>query len=955
MEFTEANCADKAFDTEEVIATVKTMLIHSIALNNIEGFNMAVEALGELHAGLNWSFYSKSVVLSGDNWNTPLTFAAKHGRLDMLTTLIKKGADVNVCCHHKPRKSIGRSALHAAVKSGHTSIIDCLLKQGCDANMPDSRGWTPIHDAICEDNTNAAFKLLQHEADPRRSFSISLSDIKNLSVLGRASLMFSVYPYKWNLFKLPSLEWNCLSFAANCHQPQLLDKLIQDYFQKDADFQGSFGKTILHEAVILPENLDQEILLEKWHATLKVILKAGVSPNIQDHLGKTALNVLFDHVNSAKAVVRKHPKVITKIIQILQDYGIQINLADFNGRTVLHQAAAFGDVEILNVLLELGASTSRQDNDGNTPAHVAAQHCNIEVLKCLIECTSNELVNCLGDSVLHVAILHMANTSEHNEDTLLKVAETLRCKWIEKLHVNVFKETEYDLAEKFNFKRLSHLLMREIENTDSSLSPSIEQTGNAAQSYENGNTVRKEIALDQDGSGESNDEGCFVKNLDQDKCNTSLQSDVLCSNGEVPELTINSETNVNEYLLKLCHDYQVRSLHMDGDGTCHERCTVAKQTVHFVQTLLRLVSVEDKRFHSEVLCTGSAFEGYRIGKPDEFDYMCELKSLTNNKCEIVYTDEPGFVRIKVKENFREEWETLLSEDGFLDAVKVKQCLAETMCSQSKTLGLVHKTGKLSFKTVTYDSCVVCQPLICTSKAGVKMSVFWRGNTFQFMPIDIDVTPAVYFFGWPKLAKVPPSHVLKCCKNVGFHVVPKSEGTSSLLWRLSFSLAELTILRNASPVQGACYTALKIIKGQTMLRSCSQHFSHLGFIHTYMLKTQFFKELERCNDPELWQEGKLTDRIRSILECTAEFLSERNSSQVESYFLPGHSIVRQADRRFGKCVTAIVRTTLLNIVRLLKKEPNLSVETPANVSFTMKMEFDSSPESSDDCSMEFFNP
>lgn len=956
MDSTETSCANKAFDTEEVIATVKTMLIHSIALNNLEGFTMAIEALHELNAGLNWSFYSKSVVLSGDNWNTPLTFTAKLGRLSMVTTLIEKGADVNFCSHYEHRKSIGRTALHAAAKSGHTAVVDCLLMQGCNVNMLDSRGWTPIHDAICEGNIDVAFKLLENGADPRRSFSISLSDVKNLSVIGRASLMFSVDPYKWNLFKLPSLEWNCLLFAANCHQPQLVEKLIQDYFQKDADCQGTFGKTVLHEAVILPENLnlDKEILLVKWHATLKVVLKAGVSPNIQDHLGKTALNVFFDHVNSAKAVVRKHSKIITEIIHLLQDYGTHINLADFDGRTVLHQAAVFGDVEILKLLLELGASATSQDNDGNTPAHVAAHHCNFEVLQCLLECASHaEFMNCLGDSVLHVAIMHMANAREDSEDRLLKIAETLRCKWTEKLHMNVYGETEYDLAVKFNLERLSHLLLCQMDNANSTNSPSIDQAKNVAQSYEMDNSGRNEILSDQDRLSDT-DGGCFEKKLDQGKSCSMSDFDV-CNNSEFPELTIKSDTNVNEYLLKLCHDYQVRSLHMDGDGTCHERCTVAKQTIDFVQKLLNLVSVEDKRFHSEVLCTGSAFEGYRIGKPDEFDYMCELKSLTGEKCEIVYTDEPGFVCIQVKENFREEWTMLLSEDGFLDAMKVKRFLANMLCSKSNTLGLVHKTWKLSFKTASYDSCVFCQPLICTSKAGVKMSVFWRGDSYKFMPIDIDITPAIHFSGWPKYAKVPPSHVLKGYREVGFHVVPKSEGRNSLLWRLSFSSAELKILQNVSPVQGACYTALKIIKGQTMLRSCSQHFSHLGFLHTYILKTKFIEELEHYKDSELWQEDKLTDRICSVLECTAGLLSQKRSSQVDSYFLPGHSIVRQADRHFGKCVAAVVKTTLHNIVRLLQKESDLPLETATDGSFTMKFDVDSSSESSDDSGMEFVNP
>ena len=93
---------------------------------------------------------------------------------------------------------------------------------------------------------------------------------------------------------------------------------------------------------------------------------------------------------------------------------------------------------------------------------------------------------------------------------------------------------------------------------------------------------------------------------------------------------------------------------MDGDGKCHERCNVALQSLTFVEKLLELVADDDHIFDYQILRTGSAFEGYRIGKPDEFDYMCELKSLADDKCEIVETEQPGFVRIQVKEEYREE-------------------------------------------------------------------------------------------------------------------------------------------------------------------------------------------------------------------------------------------------------------------------------------------------------------
>ena len=956
MDFSNGNCTSEPTErvnTEEIISTVKTMLIHSIALNNSEGFTMALEALEHFDVGLNWSACSKSMVPICDDWNTPLTLSAKLGRESMVAILLEKGSNANLFSQYKNEKPTGLTALHAASRSGHLQIVDCLLRHGCNVNITDARGWMPIHNAICQDNIDCAFKLLEYGANPLKSFSISLQDTENVNDIGRSSLMSSTRPYELAPFMPLSVTWNCLFLAANCHQPQLVAKLIQDYFLNDVNCQSPCGKTALHEAVILPQklNLNEEMDLQKRHETMKILLDSGVDPNIPDHMGKTALHIFFDHANFYKVVLKKYPQIVSKTIRLLQNYGADLNMVDFSGRTVVHQAAAFGDLETTQILLELGASVISLDHDSNTPAHVAAYHGNFAVLQSLLNRTSHaEFVNRHGDTVLHVAI--MANTAD--DDALLKIAQTLKGELAaDKLRKNFYGETEYDLAAKFKLERLSCLLTCQTDKTISTNStPVPSKTGNVESCH---NSARLKSERNESVGGNETSARFFDKKHEMNfKSGNESEFEDCCDKTEVPELFIEKDTNVNEYLLELCHEYRVRSFHMNGEGKCHERCTVAIQALKFVENLLKLVAEDEKKLYCEVLRTGSAFEGYRIGKPDEFDFMCELKSLSDENCEIFETKEPGFVRIQIKEDSREEWKMFLSKEGFLDAMKVKSYLAKCLYIKSSklTCTLVHKTWRLSFNTTSYDSCVLCHPLIKTSKAGVKMTLFWRGSIYKFMPIDIDITPAVHFSNWPKSAKVPPRHVLEGCADFGYHVVPKSEGGDTLLWRLSFSVAELKILQNASLVQGACYTALKIIKDQTALRSCTQRFSHLGFLHTYVLKTKFFEELERSDNSELWQENKLTDRVCSVLESTASLLTQKGSSQVESYFLPGHSLITNADKHFGKFVAASIKTTLRNVVRLLRKEPGSSLETVDDTHFTMTFDRDSNSESDDDGSMVF---
>ncbi|CAJ1398866.1 unnamed protein product [Effrenium voratum] len=62
-----------------------------------------------------------------------------------------------------------------------------------------------------------------------------------------------------------------------------------------------------------------------------------------------------------------------------------VSLADAQGRTALHLAAAAGDVEVVEMLLEHGAQKNAQDVHGRSPAHIAAARRHRDVAAKLME------------------------------------------------------------------------------------------------------------------------------------------------------------------------------------------------------------------------------------------------------------------------------------------------------------------------------------------------------------------------------------------------------------------------------------------------------------------------------------------------------------------------------------------------------------------------------------------
>lgn len=73
--------------------------------------------------------------------------AAGHGRLDTLSFLLGRGADIHEFPPQDRFWTIERdldSPLHAAVAAGETEVVEYLIKEGAKTNLRDSKGRTPL-------------------------------------------------------------------------------------------------------------------------------------------------------------------------------------------------------------------------------------------------------------------------------------------------------------------------------------------------------------------------------------------------------------------------------------------------------------------------------------------------------------------------------------------------------------------------------------------------------------------------------------------------------------------------------------------------------------------------------------------------------------------------------------------------------------------------------------------
>mgnify|MGYP005865090663 CR=1 FL=1 len=106
-------------------------------------------------------FKSKMSIMNqkDSNGDTALHLSMKKGDLDMVTSLVENGADVNLRNNH------GDSPLLIATFFNHLEAVKYLLKKGAGINLPNLNGVTPLHIASIQGNVEIVKFLLASGAD----------------------------------------------------------------------------------------------------------------------------------------------------------------------------------------------------------------------------------------------------------------------------------------------------------------------------------------------------------------------------------------------------------------------------------------------------------------------------------------------------------------------------------------------------------------------------------------------------------------------------------------------------------------------------------------------------------------------------------------------------------------------------------------------------------------------
>ena len=88
---------------------------------------------------------------------------------------------------------------------------------------------------------------------------------------------------------------------------------------------------------------------------------------------------------------------------------------------------------------------------------------------------------------------------------------------------------------------------------------------------------------------------------------------------------------------------------------------ICEKLEQFVTNILSQVEKRDNRFQSTLIKSGSVYEGAKVCRPDEFDFMIRIDSLTDKPLFRPCDKSEGFVKLLLDE---EGWEEFKDDEGF---------------------------------------------------------------------------------------------------------------------------------------------------------------------------------------------------------------------------------------------------------------------------------------------------
>ncbi|NXT78852.1 ASB3 protein, partial [Zapornia atra] len=259
------------------------------------------------------------------------------------------------------------SAVGLAAREGNVKMLRKLIKQGYSIDVPDNRGWVPIHEAAAH-NSSECLRLLIHAA-PSEDY-IHLKTFEGMCALhlsarhGSLESLRALLEAGVDLNEVTTEATTALFLAVENEHVDTVKFLLQHGANVEGPHSLS-GWNSLHQASF-----------QECTEIMKILLEKGASKECKDDFGITPL-----------FVAAQYGKL--ESLRLLVSYGAAVNCQANDRATPLLIAAQEGHTECVALLLSSGADPNLYCNEDNwqLPIHAAAEMGHAKILELLIPIT----------------------------------------------------------------------------------------------------------------------------------------------------------------------------------------------------------------------------------------------------------------------------------------------------------------------------------------------------------------------------------------------------------------------------------------------------------------------------------------------------------------------------------------------------------------------------------------
>jgi len=286
---------------------------------------------------------------------TPLLLAARQGFTGTVKTLLDDGADIN-----QPSGGDHTTPMLIATLNGQFDLAMYLLERGADPTIASENGATPLYAALnCEWAPKALYPQPRAYQNQKTTYLDLMKAVldKGADVNARLTKKVWYQGYSFDLSGVDEIGATPFWRAAYASDIEAMKLLVAHGADPNIPTMKGAGR---------PRIADENREVKDVASTPPVPLGGpGIPPLV------AAAGAGYGEGFAANSHRFAPTGMMAAVKYLVEELGVDVNAADHEGNTALHNAAARGDVEMIKYLVSKGADVKAVNREGKTTADMA--------------------------------------------------------------------------------------------------------------------------------------------------------------------------------------------------------------------------------------------------------------------------------------------------------------------------------------------------------------------------------------------------------------------------------------------------------------------------------------------------------------------------------------------------------------------------------------------------------